>query len=108
VSGLGETLRAILNRISDAIDNANGDVVEAMRGHVCDADCWHNAWVGLQRPHWLGDPADGREHAFPEAITRPGRRKRHYSACGRASLSEPLYFLARKGRCEVCARVVGG
>jgi hypothetical protein len=32
-------LRALLNRVSDAIDNANGDVVEAMHGHAPKGRC---------------------------------------------------------------------
>lgn len=110
MSAFGDFLCGIAARIDKAIEEAGGDPIEAMHGHKCDADCWHNAWLGLAAPHWLGHPETELEHAFPEWIVKGsplfGTRRRCFSACKKAMLSEPLYYLASKGRCPDCVRVL--
>ncbi len=106
---LADTLRILFRRATDAaeraVDNANGDVIEALHGHVCDADCWHNAWVPGQPAAWLSSPDDEQVHAFSAKILEQPGRKRYYSACGRVFLREPPGVYAPR-RCPDCVRIV--
>ena len=105
---LADTLRILFRRVTDAagraVDNANGDLVEALHGHVCDADCWHNTWVRGQPMAWLSSPDDGQVHAFSTKILEQPGRKRYYAACGRVFLREPSTIYSPR-RCDDCVRI---
>lgn len=108
---LADTMRALFSKVTEVverrIDEANGDVIEALHGHHCEADCWHNMWVRGQPYVWLPSPEDNKAHAFSIEIRDQPGRKRYYSACSAVYLKQATSAYAPM-QCADCLRIVGG
>lgn len=68
IGPLERLLRAFYPDWDQRLERAGGDAIEALHGHVCGPDCWHN-----QSPPW-GDGTQGPEGQ--RVPTTPSRRRR--------------------------------